>query len=1145
MRLAHFRLERYGPFEQLDLPLDPTPGRVNLIVAPNGYGKSVIRRAIGEFLFGIDARTPMTFRFGTERMRLRADIVHDNGVLSLVRRKGNGITLAQTDGTEVRPDDARRLLGGADETVFRELFGLDTTLLRSGGHELIRSQGRLGQVLFAAGGGMARVRDLLSELERKRDDLGKATARHKTRPLWGALSGWEQGNADLRRAALRPDGWHALERQAADTARQLDALVTAQSDDGRERDRLRTIGACRPWLDRLRAAAAVLAEAQDAPELDEGFEKRWRDALQHGVVSAGNANAAELERQTAREVRTSLTFDPAWIAAETEIGALAAIRGRAEGAEADLPVVEREQAAEQAKATALRRDLGWDPALPLPPAPVVKDAQRRLRLHPSLAAAAESAGDALAAADSAVAATLADLAALPGQGDVAAIADLAALLRSGGDPAARLDANRRRLREAEATLRTALAAIPDCALPEAALATTAAPSDATLEAAGKVLSQAEAAHDLAVRDHAACAAEIGTEQARLAALERTAMLPPEGALIAARGRRDEVWALLCASERPDPASAVAMERAMQEADAIADTLIAHGQEVAEATALRGHLASLATGHAKHAATVIRSSAAVSEARGALLAMAHAAGGNAGDVSGLRVFLRAREAAVAGRTARDAAAAELGDLAAALATLGGRLAVAMDVPPRDLAELGALLAEADRRIAADRDLAARRQSLTEQAARARAARATAASAAAKTAQALTEWDTAWRGVAAELSRPDGEAPATTADAMAQIEELRKAEGAIAEKQVRIDGMRAAIALLTAKIGQLRALSPELAALPPIVAAEGFRQRIQSEHREAARCKDADQRIEQADAKLTLAVAAADAAALTLDGLRAALRVETNEAAERQLQRTRSIAAARADSAEALRQLAVQGGGLSVEALAARAGETTAEADATRVAEIDARHQERLPQIETARIAKTAADNALDQAGTGLDAAEAAQRREAAQAMLARTAEEALVLHTAHALLQAALERQASNADQPLLARIGDVFRTITGGIHAGVRVEDTREGQTMVALEADGVTRRSLDQLSEGTSDQLYLALRIAALEDYAENASPLPFIADDILQTFDDPRTTATMQTLLALSERVQVIVLTHHTHVGTLAAQLPAGAVQVIKLPG
>jgi uncharacterized protein YhaN len=1145
MRLAHFRLERYGPFEQLDLSLDPAPGRVNLIVAPNGFGKSVIRHAIGEFLFGIEARTPMTFRFGTERMRLLADVVYDGGVRSLVRRKGNGITLAQADGTEVRPEDARRLLGGADETVFRELFGLDTALLRSGGRDLIRSQGRLGQVLFAAGGGMARVRDLLAELERKRDELGKASARHKSRPLWSALSSWEQSVIDLRRMALRPDGWHALERTAVETARHLETLMREQADDTRERERLHTIRACRPWLDRLHAAEALLADARDVPELDKGFEKQWRDAIQHGVVSAGSANAARTDLQTAREARGSLAFDPAWIAAETEIAALGDLRGVASQCEIDLPTVERELATEQATATRMRRDLGWDAAVPLPPAPAVKDAQRRLRLHPKLAADAGAAEDALGAADRALAATLADLAALPNQGDVVAVADLVELSRAGGDPAVRLGAGRRKLREAEAALRTALSAIPDCPLLEDALGTTAAPSEAKLEAVGRALNQAETTHAQAVRDHAARVAEIDGEQARLAALERSAMLPPPDALAQARAHRDALWAQLCRPECPEPAAMVALDRAMRDADEVADALIAHGQEVAEATALRSHLASLDTKRAKQASAMAQTAAAVTEARTALLAMARTAGGNAEDIASLRSFLRAREAAVACRSMRDAAAKELADLEAMLTTLGGRLSTAMDVAPGVLDEFGALLAEADRRIDADRNLAAQRKSLSEQVGKQSSARDAAAIAAGKAARALTEWETAWRGVAAGLTRPEGEAPATTGDAMAHIEDLRKAEDAIAGKQGRIDGMLAAIAQLAAKVARLGDLSPALAALPPIEAAEAFRQRVQAEQREAVRCKDADRRIEQAEAKLALTVAEADDASRRLDGLRAALLVTTDDGAEARLQRARAVGVARADSVEALRELTVQGGGLSLEALAARAGETTAEADVARISEIDAGLQARLRLIELARGAANAAAAVLEQAGSGQDAAEAAQRREAAQAVLARTAEEALVLHAAHALLQGALDRQARTADQPLLARIGDVFRTITGGGQAGVRVEDTRDGQTMVALEADGITRKPLDQLSEGTSDQLYLALRIAALEDYAANAPPLPFIADDILQTFDDPRTTATMQALIALSERVQVIVLTHHPHVGALAAGLPDGAVRVVALPG
>ncbi|HET6307027.1 MAG TPA: hypothetical protein VFG12_07565, partial [Rhodopila sp.] len=534
-----------------------------------------------------------------------------------------------------------------------------------------------------------------------------------------------------------------------------------------------------------------------------------------------------------------------------------------------------------------------------------------------------------------------------------------------------------------------------------------------------------------------------------------------------------------------------------------------------------------------------------DARDNLLSIAQAAGGNASDMPALRAFLRARHTAIEARHARDAATAEHIALEQHLTTLGAALAQALGMQLPDLAMLNTLLAEADRRISADHHLAGHRQTLTEQAGNQRAARDAAAAAATKAEQTLAHWNEQWQPVAVALARPPHEPITATAEALARIEDLRATEHSAREATRRIGDMQAAIALLAARVAQLSALAPELAAQPPTEAAESLRQRLQTEQQQAIRCTDADRRLEQTTNTLAQAVQNEQEAARTLDGLRAALRAADDEQAEQQLQRARSVAAARRDSAEAHRHLLEQGGGLSLEALAARTAETTAEADAARIMAIDANRQARAAGIDAARTASAEATAALDQAGIGLNAAEAAQRREAAQAMLSRTAEEALILHATHALLQAALDRQAEGANQPLLARIGEVFRTITGGVQAGVRIEDAKDGQTMVALEADGQTRKSLDQLSEGTSDQLFLALRIAALEDYARIASPLPFVADDILQTFDDPRTGATLLALRELSHHVQVIILTHHTHVGTLADGLPAGAARVIRLDG
>jgi uncharacterized protein YhaN len=77
---------------------------------------------------------------------------------------------------------------------------------------------------------------------------------------------------------------------------------------------------------------------------------------------------------------------------------------------------------------------------------------------------------------------------------------------------------------------------------------------------------------------------------------------------------------------------------------------------------------------------------------------------------------------------------------------------------------------------------------------------------------------------------------------------------------------------------------------------------------------------------------------------------------------------------------------------------------------------------------------------------------------------------------------------------------------------------------------------------LFLALRVAEIERHLTSATPLPFIGDDILQTFDDDRAVAAMRVLVELSRQTQIILLTHHRHVLDLSARLPEGSVHVCQ---
>lgn len=73
-------------------------------------------------------------------------------------------------------------------------------------------------------------------------------------------------------------------------------------------------------------------------------------------------------------------------------------------------------------------------------------------------------------------------------------------------------------------------------------------------------------------------------------------------------------------------------------------------------------------------------------------------------------------------------------------------------------------------------------------------------------------------------------------------------------------------------------------------------------------------------------------------------------------------------------------------------------------------------------------------------------------------------------------------------------------------------------------------MSDGSRDQLYLALRIATLEQHLKKGEPMPFVVDDILIGFDDNRTRVCLEVLAELSTRIQVLLFTHHRRVLELA---------------
>jgi uncharacterized protein YhaN len=142
---------------------------------------------------------------------------------------------------------------------------------------------------------------------------------------------------------------------------------------------------------------------------------------------------------------------------------------------------------------------------------------------------------------------------------------------------------------------------------------------------------------------------------------------------------------------------------------------------------------------------------------------------------------------------------------------------------------------------------------------------------------------------------------------------------------------------------------------------------------------------------------------------------------------------------------------------------------------------------------------------------------------------------------------------VLRRAGELFGRLTLGRFDRLLVETDEQGHGMLkGVRADGPAAvagepKTLDlaAMSEGTADQLFLALRLASIEHSLEGREPAPLVFDDILISFDDARAAAALEALADLSRRTQVLLFTLHSHLVELARQqLPPDVLFVHQLP-
>jgi hypothetical protein len=182
--------------------------------------------------------------------------------------------------------------------------------------------------------------------------------------------------------------------------------------------------------------------------------------------------------------------------------------------------------------------------------------------------------------------------------------------------------------------------------------------------------------------------------------------------------------------------------------------------------------------------------------------------------------------------------------------------------------------------------------------------------------------------------------------------------------------------------------------------------------------------------------------------------------------------------------------------------------------------------------------LSQMDGSAKAAEAAEKAQALLAELREGVDRYVRLRLASIMLQREIERYRVSHQGPILSRASDLFAQLTLGSFAKLATDyNDANAPVLVGIRADG-RQVGAEGMSDGTRDQLYLALRLASLERYVATHEPLPFIVDDILIQFDDQRAKAALQVLAELSTKTQVLFLTHHRRLAELAKELEGPAV-------
>ena len=1174
MRLRRLDLLRFGHFTARSFELPVGERDFHIVFGPNEAGKSTALSAIEDLLFGVPPRSPYAFLHDYSSMRIGALLENGQGSLEVVRRKGSKDTLLGPDDVPLHGGEAvlRPFLAGVDRSFFARMFSLDHVRLETGGREILKAEGEVGQMLFSAGAGIAGLPDRLADLAREADGLW-APRRAAHRKYYQAQDKLQEAEAELRQHTLTANRWRELGR-ALESAEDAYATIEHEFEKvSAERTRLGRVRRVHRDVRRKAEKEKAIAELGEVVSLPENSHRVLEASERAESEASARIDTLSGQLATAREELKGLEFDENLLRRAEDIKELHERRIEIRRERADLPKRQAELDAAEADLRALAVELGWreggseEVIARIPARAELAAVRSLLGRRGALALDVENRAAALEEAEADTAKLRRQVEALGEVTDVSGLATVITAVRERGDLDGRMRAAEQQVEDARGRIERVRSSLHPSVPSEKDAVEMQVPPRARVQAHRDRILDWERRNREVIQDIVKAEQEVERlrrDFQQVVSCERAITVEE---LEGAREYRDELWRLvkkkhienlpLSGDDVHGHADALedlgaAFEPALRSADELADRRF----DNAEAA---GRLAELSRTIAEKEHDVAqlhaRQEGLVQEREGldagwealwgetpleALVPDAMLEWLDTRDEL-LEAVERRAEAAGALEVQRKESREANESVLAELSVLGiDRAAMAHDALPVVLERADSVRREHEQKAEAKARLDESLREATTLVERRRREFVRAE-------QARLQWQEAWSAALTTLGFAADSEPEAVSARIDVIDQMREKAGRISDlRHQRIGKINRDIADFEAVVASMVS---EVAGDLAGAAAEEALLEIETRLEDAERTRDLRERKEKETGKVENEVRGLveerQRARDSFGHLRNAAGVESDDELRKAIERSDSLRSLRGELDATLQRLRQEGDGrtpvelerecegIDVDGLAAREESTAAELTTLR------------DRLAAAAEDRSQAREASQAAGGDDAAARAEAGRQEALAEIRDVSERYVRVRSSALLMQWAIDRYRREKQAPLLRRAGHLFATITGASFESLRVDyDEKDQPYLTGLRPGGEVVR-VSGMSSGTVDQLYLALRVAAVEDYLDHGQALPFVADDLFINFDDDRAGAGLRVLGELSRKTQVLFFTHHSHLLDIARDALGDSVYAVNLNG